>query len=132
VVSIRAGYGEGLRRLRETTDHTRSRLACAHFKRTDSARSRGRPQGRRGVHGLTFNFASRARGFTGGGAQITIEVYGYDFDQPGTTAFRYRKPLRTYPLKEQNKPREVYPDSYRSQPEKAPKWAVNASYVAIS
>ncbi len=86
------------------------------------------------VPGVTFNFAVQSQGLSlGGGAQISIEVYGYDFDQSREYSLEIQKAITGIPgLKDIEISREEgLPELViEVNREKASKMGLNASYIA--
>ncbi|MBN2159580.1 MAG: efflux RND transporter permease subunit [Spirochaetes bacterium] len=90
VMSVRAGYGEGIgAAFSETTDNKAS-LEFRLVPRTQRNRSLSEIRnalrdGLTGFPGVTFNFSAQnaaSRMFSmGGGTAVTINVYGYDFEE---------------------------------------------------
>lgn len=139
VVSIRAGYGEGFAAaFGETTDHTaKVEMRLVPISKRDRSEHDIRESVRRAmadVPGVTFNFAVQSQGLSlGGGAQISIEVYGYDFDQARDYSIQIQKAITGIPgLKDAEISREEgLPELLiEVNREKASKMGLNASYIA--
>ena len=90
VVSVRAGYGEGLAAAFSETTDNKSNMEFRLVSRTKRKRSLSEIRnalrdGLAGFPGVTFNFtpqSASSRMFSmGGGASVIINVYGYDFDE---------------------------------------------------
>jgi HAE1 family hydrophobic/amphiphilic exporter-1 len=142
VVSVRAGYGEGFTAaFGETTDYT----GKIEMRLTQpSKRKRSKDQIRqalreafKGMPGVTFNFS--LQGDTGsrilgmGGAAISIEVYGYDFDKSTQYVQDIRNAIKNIPglkdidiSREEGLPEKVIVVNR----EKASKMGVNAYQIA--
>ncbi len=138
VVSIRAGYGEGLASaFGETTDHTaKVEMRLVPISKRDRSEHDIRAALREAVAdipGLSFNFTAQGQGALGGGAQISVEVYGYDFDQSKDFSLQIQKAITGIPgLKDIEISREEgLPELViEVNREKASKMGLNASYVA--
>jgi len=139
VVSIRAGYGEGFAAaFGETTDHTaKVEMRLVPISKRDRSEQDIRQAVRTSladVPGVTFNFAVQSQGLSlGGGAQISIEVYGYDFDQSREYSLEIQKAITGIPgLKDIEISREEgLPELViEVNREKASKMGLNASYIA--
>ncbi|HPI12993.1 MAG TPA: efflux RND transporter permease subunit [Spirochaetota bacterium] len=139
VVSVRAGYGEGFAAaFGETTDHTaKIEMRLVSVSKRDRSEHDIREAVRKAVAdvpGVTFNFAVEGQGLSmGGGPQISIEIYGYDFDQAQEYSQQIKNAITGIPgLKDAEISREEgLPELVIVvNREKASKMGLNASYVA--
>ncbi|MBP7583038.1 MAG: efflux RND transporter permease subunit [Spirochaetes bacterium] len=138
VVSVRAGYGEGFAAaFGGTTDYTaKVEIRLVSVSGRDRSESEIRNAVRAAVAdvpGVTFNFTEQDQGMGMGGSQISIEQYGYDFDQAREFSQMIRKAIIGIPglkdaeiAREEGLP-ELVIDVNR---DKASKMGLNASYVA--
>ncbi len=142
VVSVRAGYGTGFSAaFGETTDHSGKieiRLVPkGQRKRSVNQLREALRKELTGVPGVTFNFTvqgsagSRMMGM--GGAQISVEVYGYDFERSRVYSNEIVNAIRDIPgvkdidiSREEGLPEKVV----RINREKASKMGLNATIIA--
>ncbi|MGB4269476.1 MAG: efflux RND transporter permease subunit [Spirochaetota bacterium] len=141
VVSVRAGYGEGFTAAFGTTDYT----GKIEMRLTQpSKRKRSKDEIRqalrevfKGIPGVTFNFslqgAAGGRILGMGGATISIEVYGYDFEKSSQYVQDIRNAIKNIPglkdidvSREEGLPEKVIVVNR----EKASKMGVNAYQIA--
>ncbi len=86
-VSVRAGYGKGFAAaFGETKEHTgkiQLRLTSRSSRKRAEAEIRKEVrEAVKDIPGITFNFNQTDQGSSmGGGAAISVEIYGYDYDQ---------------------------------------------------
>ncbi|MBN1534380.1 MAG: efflux RND transporter permease subunit [Spirochaetes bacterium] len=138
VVSVRAGYGEGFAAaFGGTTDHSaKVELRLVPVSKRHRSESEIRNAIRAAVTdvpGVTFNFTEQQSGLGFGGSEISIEQYGYDFDQARDFSLMIQKAIIGIPglkdieiSREEGLP-ELVIDVNR---DKASKMGLNASYVA--
>ncbi|MCX8125232.1 MAG: efflux RND transporter permease subunit, partial [Spirochaetes bacterium] len=142
VVAVRAGYGEGFTAaFGETTDYTgkiEMRLVQpSKRKRSKEEIRQALREAFRGIPGVTFNFSLQGdaggRILGMGGATISIEVYGYDFEKSSQYAQDIKNAIKSIPglkdidiSREEGLPEKVIVVNR----EKASKMGVNAYQIA--
>jgi HAE1 family hydrophobic/amphiphilic exporter-1 len=142
VVTSRAGYGEGFSAaFGETTDHTgKIEMRLVPISQRNRSQDDIRKAVREelvGIPGVNFNFSlsgsggSRIMGM--GGAQISIEIYGYDFERSSEFTNEISESIKTIPglkdidiSREEGLPEKVVVINR----EKASKMGLNAIHVA--
>jgi len=141
VVLVRAGYGEGFTAaFGETTDYTgkiEMRLVqLSKRKRSKNEIRQALREAFKGIPGVTFNFSLQGKGgriLGMGGATISIEVYGYDFEKSSQYVEDIRNAIKNIPglkdidvSREEGLPEKVIVVNR----EKASKMGVNAYQIA--
>jgi len=141
VVLVRAGYGEGFTAaFGETTDYTgkiEMRLVqLSKRKRSKNEIRQALREAFKGIPGVTFNFSLQNAGgriLGMGGATISIEVYGYDFEKSSQYVEDIRNAIKNIPglkdidvSREEGLPEKVIVVNR----EKASKMGVNAYQIA--
>ncbi|MBN2401892.1 MAG: efflux RND transporter permease subunit, partial [Spirochaetes bacterium] len=138
VVSVRAGYGTGFAAaFGNTTDHSGTiELRLVSPVKRDRSQQEIREAMRnalKDIPGVDFNFSFENRSLLGGGAAISIEVYGYDFDKSSSYTqeiYEAIKPVTA--LKDIDISREEgLPENViKINRDKASKMGINASQIA--
>jgi len=138
VVSVRAGYGEGFAAaFGDTADHT-GKLEIRLVPVTERERSQQElrevlREELKDIPGVDFNFSFEDNSLLGGGAAISIEVYGYDFEKSAQYTkeiYEAIKPIASLKdidiSREEGLPEKVI----RINRDKASKMGLNASQIA--
>ena len=140
VVSVRAGYGKSFAAaFGDTTDHS-GKLEIRLVPLTERDRSQQEikdalREGLRDIPGVNFNFSVQQGSLMGGGAAISIEVYGYDFAKSSEYAkeiFAAIKPISALKdidvSREEGLPEKVI----RINRDKISKMGLNATQIATT
>jgi HAE1 family hydrophobic/amphiphilic exporter-1 len=138
VIVVRAGYGKGIgAAFNNTTDHSGTiEIRLVPTGERDRSQQEIREALRdalRDIPGADFNFSYERNTMMGGGAAISIEVYGYDFDKSSAYAQEIYEAIKPIPAlkdidisREEGLPEKVITINR----DKISKMGLNASQIA--